>query len=275
MLKYKRAHTCTEGTALIWALSPHSLWCLNPRQRWQGFETEPGALLCKKWHALLAVVVAAGQVLGSASSTLCSALPTEQEGKHLAAPADFMPNLFRGPWTARRVLDLLGESLCGPPICSIRSPLPGPGGGEGAELLYKQSFKINCFSSLEQELAFQPRGTMRVCSDCIFSWAVYSQGVFVRGRLRFLGEMNQAPMCSILPRLETVMMLMVVITVCLQLQAGCLFISFVFSLGFVLWLHFGSCLSWSVAACCALIWLINPKFLIGRFTCLKFCSWQL
>lgn len=146
--------------------------------------------------------------------------------------------------------DGLGERLCGAPIRSVQSPLPGPGGGEGEELLYKQLSKMNCFSSLEQEMAFQSWDTMRVCSDCIFSQAVYSQGAFVRDRLRFLGEMNQALMCSILPRLETVMMLMVVITVCLQLEAGCLCHIICLLLGFCALTPFVLLL---VMVCCCLL----------------------
>lgn len=85
--------------------------------------------------------------------------------------------------------DGLGERLCGAPICSVQSPLPGPGVGEGAELLYKQLSKMNCFSSLEQEMAFQLRDTMRVCSDCIFSQAVYSQGAFIcQGQAEVFGR---------------------------------------------------------------------------------------
>lgn len=63
---------------------------------------------------------------------------------------------------------------CSCPL-STKPPIRA-GRWEGGELLYKQSFKINCFSSLKQELAFQPWDTIRACSDCIFSGAVYSQG---------------------------------------------------------------------------------------------------
>lgn len=83
------------------------------------------------------------------------------------------------------------DGLCERCSCLLSTkPLIRARRWEGGELLYKQSFKINCFSSLEQELAFQPWDTIRACSDCIFSGAV-QPGVFGRGRLKFLGEMNQ------------------------------------------------------------------------------------
>ena len=103
-------------------------------------------------------------------------LPTEREGKCRAAPADLMLN-DSFSWSKSCQEGLGADGLCERCSCLLSTkPLIRARRWEGGELLYKQSFKINCFSSLEQELAFQPQDTIRACSDCIFSGAVYSQG---------------------------------------------------------------------------------------------------
>lgn len=91
-------------------------------------------------------------------------------------------------WSKAARRDSGAAGLCERCSCLLHTkPLIRARRWEGGELLYKQAFKINCFSSLEQELAFQPRDTIKACSDSI-CLAVYSQGMFGRSRLKFFGR---------------------------------------------------------------------------------------
>lgn len=104
------------------------------------------------------------------------------------APAGSMPSPFFS-WSKAARRDSGVDGLCERCSCLLHTkPLIRARRWEGGELLYKQAFKINCFSSLEQELAFQPWDTIKACSDCICSGAVYSQGMFGRSRLKFFGK---------------------------------------------------------------------------------------
>lgn len=179
---------------------------------------------------------------------------------------------FPCPRAARRDLGTDGlPERCSCPLST--KPFIRARRWEGGELLYKQSFKINCFSSLEQELAFQPRDTIRVCSDCIFSGALYRQGCLAGAGWSFWEKWTRLASAPVLLGLETNGS-----DYCVFTTTNGVFVSHHFSSPQILCCEsvftLSSCLSWSVAACCALNLLINPIYFIGQFMCLKFWSCQ-
>lgn len=159
------------------------------------------------------------------------------------------------------------DGLCERCSCLLHTkPLTRARRWEGGELLYKQAFKINCFSSLEQELAFQPQDTIRACSDCICSGAVYSQGLFGRDRLKFFGRKESSYQGLCPPGAGNCYSANGSDYHVFTTRNG-VFASYNFSSPWNLCCEPiftpNSCLSWFVTACCALILLINPMYLIG------------
>lgn len=226
LLKYKCTHTPPEGNLLIWALtagvSDHSsVWIaignLGGLKRSQ--ESSLQRVPC-----LAGPAVAVAEVLDSPSSChqppaiVFLLFPLHRAGK-CPSRVNTKP-LFPGPRAARR--DFGADGLCERCSCPLHTkPLIRARRWEGGELLYKQAFKINCFSSLQQELAFQPQDTMRACSDCICSGTCTAKGCLAGTGWSFLGEINWATKCFVLLGLESVTVLMEVTTTCLQPQTGC------------------------------------------------------
>lgn len=167
-------HICTEPNLLIWTLLVSAIASVS----------ESPSAMSRSWRgarsrSLQEVTCFAGHACGRGPrqhqqllSDPCHhvpPLPTVQEGKSCAAPADLM---LKGSFSWSKSCQEGLESWWAP-VRSAQTHLSGPGGGKGESYC---TVIQDCFTSLELELAFQPWDTIRASSDYIFSWAMYSQG---------------------------------------------------------------------------------------------------
>lgn len=195
-------HACTEGKALIWALSQHCFGMRTAVSNDRGLKQsqEPFSarsdMLCWPWqwqHNRSLQAQAAARPL--CHTSMGSVLPTKQEGKHHAATADFslnsLPCRFHTkfiPW-AKNCQEKLGVWWVAwkAPVHSGQSYLSGPEGGEGGELVQD----LLLFIPWEGAGISAMRHNKGLFWLYLFRCCAQPRNV-CRGKLKFLEEINQA-----------------------------------------------------------------------------------